>query len=621
MEAQMSIFNLSHSEQETTKKVKDIRTEHQANRKVAYDVGERISHSRKELHALRKAFQESKTQERLREIESSSSVIAAEVITKHELFSSFSLQNEKENGVEPRVAKCKQLIINRIDVTPADDAKSRESYLVASLKLLERLKDCKTWDQIRAFITEMNKQLIYENRDGTYTHNTISKYERMISELKNEPADSTTKQKLNRLSKGLRDAQERLENMRKANEHYFGVLGKRFSSFFTKQASINNSLKTVEKVNSWDDLMNAKKSVAGKKSKPVWERNLPERPDRQGGRQTYVKKPEDLISDFGFRGCQFGNYVEDSVGMAHIFRFSESVMDLADILGVQDSDISLGRLGVAFGARGRGKAAAHFEPANEVINFTKEKGSLGIAAHELAHYFDFNMYQQSHNGRSGKYGYLSDLTNNGPGVPTTLLVAMMDLMTEIKEGSSTAYFLNENTPGTRWTIGSQTKSLYRNCRGDIAKVMKRTKETLQSQMEYSISMLGFYDNKEKAIEKMKKRLSRDLKKRSQALAWYHEQETGERLEKIPYPSDKSHFFQASISLDRGKVNYWASNRELFARCFEAWVEDQLILRNRKSDYLVCGTQDSQAYPVADERIKINKKMDELVNEMVSCLFK
>lgn len=620
MEAQMSIFNVNYSEQEVENKVKDIRTEHQANRKVAYDVGERISHSRKELHALRKAFQESKTQERLREIESSSSVIAAEVVTKHELFSSFSLQNEKENGVEPRVAKCKQLIINRIDVSPADDAESRESYLVASLKLIGRLKECKSWEQISAFITEMNKQLIYENRDETYTQNTIAKYERMISDMKNEPVDSTAQQKLIKLSHGLRNAQERLENMRKANEHYFGILGKRFSSFFTKQASINNSFKTVEKVNSWDDLMKPKKP-AGKKSKPVWERNLPERPDRQGGRHTYVKKPEDLISEFGFRGCQFGNYVEDSVGMAHIFRFSESVMDLADILGVKDADISLGKLGVAFGARGRGKALGHFEPANEVINFTKEKGSLGIAAHELAHHFDFNMYQNSHRGRSGKYGYLSDLTNNGPGVPTTLLVAMMDLMTEIKEGSSTAYFLNENTPGTRWTIGSQTKSLYRNCRGDIAEVMKRTKETLQSQMEYAVSMLGFYDNKEKAIEKLQKRLNKDLKKRSQALAWYHEQETGERVERIPYPSDKSQFFQASISLDRGKVKYWACNRELFARCFEAWVEDQLILSNRKSDYLVCGTKDSQAYPVGEERVKINKKMDVLVSEMIACLFK
>ena len=46
-----------------------------------------------------------------------------------------------------------------------------------------------------------------------------------------------------------------------------------------------------------------------------------------------------------------------------------------------------GRLGLAFGARGHGKAAAHYEPGHRVINLTKPSGA-GCLAHEWFHAWD-----------------------------------------------------------------------------------------------------------------------------------------------------------------------------------------------------------------------------------------
>ena len=45
--------------------------------------------------------------------------------------------------------------------------------------------------------------------------------------------------------------------------------------------------------------------------------------------------------------------------------------------------------GLAFGARGHGKAAAHYEPGRRVVNLTKTQGA-GCLAHEWFHAWDHN---------------------------------------------------------------------------------------------------------------------------------------------------------------------------------------------------------------------------------------
>jgi hypothetical protein len=55
----------------------------------------------------------------------------------------------------------------------------------------------------------------------------------------------------------------------------------------------------------------------------------------------------------------------------------EALKDLASALKISDKDIAYqGTLAIAFGARGSGNAAAHYEPLRTVINLTKMHGAV-----------------------------------------------------------------------------------------------------------------------------------------------------------------------------------------------------------------------------------------------------
>lgn len=101
--------------------------------------------------------------------------------------------------------------------------------------------------------------------------------------------------------------------------------------------------------------------------------------------------PQAFAETFGFRGVQFGNYVEQGRRQSDLNEAFDALMDLAAVLGIPPRSLSLnGRLGLAFGARGRGgKGApgAHYEPDTVVINLTKG-GGPGALAHEWWHSLD-----------------------------------------------------------------------------------------------------------------------------------------------------------------------------------------------------------------------------------------
>ncbi len=108
-------------------------------------------------------------------------------------------------------------------------------------------------------------------------------------------------------------------------------------------------------------------------------------PDRREGDVT----PERFEQAFRFRGVQFGNYVEGGRRQKDLNEAFDALMDLSQALNIPPEALSLGgKLGLAFGARGRGgNAAAHYEPWSVVINLTKTQGA-GSLAHEWFHAVD-----------------------------------------------------------------------------------------------------------------------------------------------------------------------------------------------------------------------------------------
>lgn len=118
-----------------------------------------------------------------------------------------------------------------------------------------------------------------------------------------------------------------------------------------------------------------------------------------------------LENYYGLKAFEFGNWLSQQDRLNYVSGLGLALYDLHKLLGLKPEKISIkNRLGIAFGARGRGKALAHFEPGSFVINLTRysrpphEKsrpkdfrrvslivndGGVGAFAHEYGHALDY----------------------------------------------------------------------------------------------------------------------------------------------------------------------------------------------------------------------------------------
>lgn len=147
--------------------------------------------------------------------------------------------------------------------------------------------------------------------------------------------------------------------------------------------------------------------------------------DRNGPARRAGDVTPDVFTDtFGFRGVQFGNYVEGARRQEELNKAHDALMDLSDVLGCHPSALSLdGELGLAFGARGRGgKGApkAHYEPGHTVINLTKTNGA-GSLAHEWFHALDNHAARTSETS-TGVYATAETRRDGGSAQPFAGLI-------------------------------------------------------------------------------------------------------------------------------------------------------------------------------------------------------
>ena len=147
--------------------------------------------------------------------------------------------------------------------------------------------------------------------------------------------------------------------------------------------------------------------------------------DWRGGRDA---SEEDFLDFFGFRGVEFGNWVNQSERLRYMNHAYDGFMDLSALLGVSPRSLSLGgTLGLAFGARGGGKASAHYERSLKVINLTRTNGA-GALAHEWFHALD-NFLHSSVSGDS--LSYASDDTSGLRNELRVAFDALLDKMNEL----------------------------------------------------------------------------------------------------------------------------------------------------------------------------------------------
>lgn len=354
---------------------------------------------------------------------------------------------------------------------------------------------------------------------------------------------------------------------------------------------------------------------------------LPERPHLDTIKRTGKEvrngrdvKAEDFIKDFGFRGVEFGNWVASDERQKTVNLAFEALHDLADVLGVPPRALSFGdTLALAFGARGSGAARAHYEPGRMVINMTKLSGA-GSLAHEWGHALDHY------------YGTLN-LDTGSRGQPV---------------GASGWYDRGDYSGKAKARIDRQTgarthETRLPNLRPEMARSFDRV---MQALFQKNRTKAEAVRRQEMEIEAAKARIrvqerrqegatdpkfikqSEGYIEQTRAMMAVAEKRLGE-LRGNPNDTDPSYgieptsFAREAQALSGKSVSgYWTRPTEMFARAFEAYVQDKIELTDGVSQYLVHGTEGGVStrergfkgdpYPSGDERKAIDAAFDNLV---------
>lgn len=308
---------------------------------------------------------------------------------------------------------------------------------------------------------------------------------------------------------------------------------------------------------------------------------------------------DDFKNTFGFRGVEFGNWAASDERQKHINQAFDALTDMANVLGIEPKAISLnGTLGMAFGARGIGKFAAHYEPSKMVINITKINGP-GSMAHEWGHALDH---------------YFGELDRP-------------DAYKGAAKGASGWYTMS------RYTGQSSRLS---NLRPEMAQAFDRVMGAL---FHRQVTKAEAVRDTELNLEKIKKAIADIEKVETKPANNAHlsmlktrESAAGRVLAKLTeedrpeggYGKVDTSFYKAAQTLSGTTGDYWKRPTEMFARSFESYVFDRL---GRKSDYLVHGVEADKftkekgykenPYPAGVDREQINGAFNHLFDTMQS----
>jgi hypothetical protein len=178
--------------------------------------------------------------------------------------------------------------------------------------------------------------------------------------------------------------------------------------------------------------------------------------------------PEMFAESFGFKGVEFGNWVEQKRRQKDLNDAFDALMDMAAIMGVPAKAISLnGELSLAFGARGSGgvnPAAAHYESDKIVINLTKREGA-GSLGHEWWHALDNYFSRMRGNKTSPFMTTATDVNLSSrrsdyqpyPGVRKEMIDAFGEVVRAIKSTAIKARSSKIDAKRTKeyWTTGEE----------------------------------------------------------------------------------------------------------------------------------------------------------------------
>jgi hypothetical protein len=370
---------------------------------------------------------------------------------------------------------------------------------------------------------------------------------------------------------------------------------------------------------------------------------------------------EQLISTFGFRGVNFGNWMKGKGNEAerqlHLNHAFDAFMDLSVILDVPPQALSLdGMLGVAIGAQGNGRAAAHFVPGLNEINITRTAGA-GALAHEWGHALDHYFARLAKLERES-VPYLSEHANqsatmrriefvDGKHVNVERQRFGEDLRPEILAGFKAIVSTMNKRDLTEAEVLKQAESITNNARVQVGRWLSSIeRDFMAPSLQGKIRKEDFdrIANKIRDLELGDGKIAlskttfispavdelRTLYKNGTGYTYNADQIKGlqswvdslqYRLESKPdthVPQKTSTTYAmnaAALDKDKGGKPYWSTDIEKFARAFDAYVFDQLEVRAQRNTYLAGLNQDELTSPQGDERKAINAAFSGLVGSL------
>lgn len=344
--------------------------------------------------------------------------------------------------------------------------------------------------------------------------------------------------------------------------------------------------------------------------------------------------PDEMIKYFGFRGGEFGLWNNQDDRQACLNYAFDALVDLAYIVGSSTQFISLGgyqdkKLAIAFGARGKGKALAHYEPSRVVINLTKMKGA-GALAHEWMHALDDAVGYKCGTRGIGN-NFISAVTYSKPTYNHPAVVeAAVELSNAIKRRPQThAEFVAACTQELERANGNIRSWYTQTNRVAESALGKIEDEVLKAR--YSAAYSKFSDKcEEKDFEKvcaLHKEITGRLPDKSVRDAINqnirYKSSYSDRLEQFDTTGEmpaaytvKSDYYINAQKLDSGKPKpYYTEPWELWARAFETYVQTKLPF---KSQYLVHSAKNNpfygeyKPYPEGEDLERITVAMDKFI---------
>lgn len=579
------------------------------------DVGEKIGGARKDFYANRL---------KVSDLDAMNDIEKTQLVTKDNIWPKLNYPAMREAGVAPDAAYAIKWLKDKIAVRCQNSQHAR-AYITAVDLIRDEMETVKTLNDFRDScerIVERIKEI--EPEHARYSYTVASPTHASLSY----------------------DAVRVLANPYKA----------------TSMARVRTNSGT-----SWDKLIRPESNT--KRSTGEKERNRPSRPhldkiERSGSewRQGRDVTGEEMLQTFGFRGIEYGNWLPQDERQTVLNHAYDAFMDMANVLGVPPKAMSLdGTMAIAFGARGKGRAMAHFEPSRMVINLTRLSGA-GSLAHEFGHALDRWMAMKD---ASVKTMFLSESCAQLPSEANEMSKAFAKVMDgimsrpmSIEEGieAATKKFKTERENARTNVNGFSTYLNYTGFSRDdphnegyvnsvkvlIGSAFKiiddealSSRNSLEMKKEYDDFLLDEKIDRLYRINGGKKRSFLSGKDSSSRAYWantasfgliqlHHLQNLKEKgweytplvahnpgeLESARFRKTDTDFMRSAEQLDAQRSSkYYTKPLEMFARAFESYVFDAIEKRAQKSEYLVHGVEGSRysegytgnPYPSGSER--------------------